>query len=116
MSYHKNIINGEYKPLFLNLKNSYHGETIAALNVGDVELYKKIYKNILIKSIVTPVPLSFKGREVSYDEALSGIKDILERYGNEISAFVLEPLIQCAGDMNMYSANFINKACVMAKK
>ncbi|HDZ5340435.1 TPA: adenosylmethionine--8-amino-7-oxononanoate transaminase [Campylobacter fetus] len=116
MSYHKNIINGKNKPLFLNLKNSYHGETIAALSVGDVELYKKIYKSILIKTIVTPVPLSFKGREVSDDEALSGLKDILERYGNEISAFVLEPLIQCAGDMNMYSANFINKACVMAKK
>ncbi|AII14511.1 7,8-diaminopelargonic acid synthase [Campylobacter iguaniorum] len=115
MSHHKNLIKGKNKPLFLNLKNSYHGETIAALSVGDVELYKKIYKNILIKTVQTSVPMSFKGNEVSDEEALNDLKITLEKYSDQISAFILEPLIQCAGDMNMYSGDFIKKACDLAK-
>lgn len=59
MSYHKNIINGKNKPLFLNLKNSYHGETIAALSVGDVELYKKIYKKYFNKNHSHPRTFEF---------------------------------------------------------
>ncbi len=34
----------EKKKKFVTLKNSYHGETLGALSVGDVELYKDIYK------------------------------------------------------------------------
>ncbi|MBT0612663.1 adenosylmethionine--8-amino-7-oxononanoate transaminase [Campylobacter hyointestinalis] len=115
MSYHKNLLLGKNKPLFLNLKNSYHGETIAALSVGDVELYKKIYKNILIKTVQTKVPMSFKGMEVSDEEALNDLKNVLENHHEQLSAFILEPLVQCAGDMNMYSADFVKKACVLAK-
>lgn len=115
MSYHKNLLLGKNKPLFLNLKNSYHGETIAALSVGDVELYKKIYKNILIKTVQTKVPMNFKGMEVSDEEALNDLKNVLENHHEQLSAFILEPLVQCAGDMNMYSADFVKKACVLAK-
>lgn len=115
MSYHKNLLLGKNKPLFLNLKNSYHGETIAALSVGDVELYKKIYKNILIKTIQTKVPMNFKGMEVSDEEALYDLKNVLENHHDQLSAFILEPLVQCAGDMNMYSADFVKKACALAK-
>ena len=56
MSYHAHLNRDENRPLFLSLTNSYHGETIGALSVGDVELYKKTYEPILIKSIQTPVP------------------------------------------------------------
>lgn len=115
MSYHKNLLLGKNKPLFLNLKNSYHGETIAALSVGDVELYKKIYKNILIKTVQTKVPMNFKGMEVSDEEALNDLKNVLENHHEQLSAFILEPLVQCAGDMNMYSADFVKKACALAK-
>ncbi|KAB0613180.1 adenosylmethionine--8-amino-7-oxononanoate transaminase [Campylobacter hyointestinalis] len=115
MSYHKNLLLGKNKPLFLNLKNSYHGETIAALSVGDVELYKKIYKNILIKTIQTKVPMNFKGMEVSDEEALYDLKNVLENHHEQLSAFILEPLVQCAGDMNMYSADFVKKAYALAK-
>lgn len=115
MSFHKNLIKGKNKPLFLNLQNSYHGETIGALSVGDVELYKKTYQNILIKSIATPVPMNFHSLRVSENEALEVLKSNLENHYDKISAFIIEPLIQCAGNMNMYSARFVKKACEMVK-
>ena len=56
MSYHFHKNQGRERPLFVSLTNSYHGETIGALSVGDVELYKETYEPLLIRSVQTPVP------------------------------------------------------------
>ena len=42
--------------LFLSLTNSYHGETIGTLSVGDVALYKETYAPLLLESLRTEVP------------------------------------------------------------
>jgi adenosylmethionine-8-amino-7-oxononanoate aminotransferase len=104
--YHKNL--GQNRPLFLSLTNSYHGETIGALSVGDVELYKDTYRPLLISSIQTPVPKDQS--QESAKEALEELKKILERRGDEISAFIIEPLVQGAGYMNMYHPIYITNA------
>ncbi|NOZ90588.1 MAG: adenosylmethionine--8-amino-7-oxononanoate transaminase [Epsilonproteobacteria bacterium] len=104
--YHKNM--GENRPLFLSLTNSYHGETIGALSVGDVELYKETYKPLLISCIQTPVP---KDQTIeSANKAVESLKEILEKRGSEISAFIIEPLVQGAGYMHMYHPIYIKKA------
>jgi len=104
--YHKNM--GENRPLFLSLSNSYHGETIGALSVGDVELYKDTYAPLLISCIQTPVP---KDQSVkSANEAIEELKKILKQRASEISAFIIEPLVQGAGYMHMYHPIYITKA------
>jgi len=104
--YHKNL--GEERPLFLSLSNSYHGETIGALSVGDVELYKETYAPLLISSIQTPVP---KDQSIeSAKEAILELKKILADRGSEISALIIEPLVQGAGNMHMYHPLYITLA------
>ena len=49
----------EKKNKFITLKNSYHGETIGALSLGDVELYKDTYKPLLMDVLVVPVADSY---------------------------------------------------------
>ncbi|MCI7446954.1 adenosylmethionine--8-amino-7-oxononanoate transaminase, partial [Campylobacter sp.] len=118
MSYHKNKLTGKEKPLFLNLKNSYHGETIGALSVGDVELYKASYGGILIDCISAEVPCDFSawgGEIVSEDEALSDLEKVLKTHAHRISAFIIEPLIQCSGNMNMPSPAYTKKACELVR-
>lgn len=110
MSFHKNLLQGKLKNKFLSLSNSYHGETIAALSVSDVELYKKTYKSLLLECLNTPAP---SGME--YEKELKKLENLLEKEHKNINAFILEPLIQCAGSMNMYSAEFVKKACQLAK-
>lgn len=108
--YHKNC--GDSRPLFLSLSNSYHGETIGALSVGDVELYKDTYAPLLISCIQTPVPID--QTEQSAREAIVELEKILEDRGGEISAFIIEPLVQGAGYMHMYHPLYIflaQKAC-----
>lgn len=122
------------KTLFLCLENSYHGETLGALSVGDVPLYKETYKPLLLQALTTPVP-NFMNENISSDfhnkspqdsinnhknkktttYCLQELEKILNTHGSKISAFILEPLVQCAGNMNMYPANFVKKACEMCR-
>ena len=97
MSYHTHKNRGLDKPLFVSLTNSYHGETIAALSVGDVELYKETYGPLLIRTVQTPVPKDMS--EEAAKEAASALERLLEERSEEISALILEPLVQGAGYM-----------------
>jgi adenosylmethionine-8-amino-7-oxononanoate aminotransferase len=108
MSFHYHRNRGENRPLFLSLSNSYHGETIGALSVGDVELYKETYAPLLISSIQTPVPKD--QTKESAKEALVKLEETLSTQGSEISAFIIEPLVQGAGSMHMYHPLYITEA------
>lgn len=114
MSYHYFKNRGERRDLFLSLENSYHGETIGALSVGDVKLYKDSYSDILIKTLQTPLPKSNSLDDEN--DAIAHLEEILREYGDRISAFIFEPLIQCAGGMRFYSLSYLNRACDLAKK
>ncbi|MBZ7960957.1 adenosylmethionine--8-amino-7-oxononanoate transaminase [Campylobacter molothri] len=105
MSFHYHLNQGFKKNKFLSLSNSYHGETLGALSIGDVALYKNTYNPLLLKCLNTPVPKS-----KNYEEELFILKEILEKHSSEICAFILEPLVQCAGNMHMYEAGFIDEA------
>jgi len=114
MSFHYHRNSGEHRPLFLSLSNSYHGETIGALSVGDVELYKETYAPLLIACIQTPVPKD--QTEQSAKEAIVELEKILEERGSEISAFIIEPLVQGAGSMHMYHPLYISLAKKICEK
>lgn len=105
MSYHYHLNENSNRTLFLSLTNSYHGETIGALSVGDVELYKKTYKPLLINCIQTPVPKDQTMQAAK--EALIALEEVLEQEGRNISAFILEPLVQGAGGMHMYHEEYL---------
>ena len=104
--YHKN--RGETRPYFLSLENGYHGETIGALSVSDVGLYKDTFDTILLKTLQVPVPKD-QSDEAAH-EAASELEEILIEHSYKISAFILEPLIQCAGSMHMYSPLYLKLA------
>ena len=108
MSFHYHKNRGETRPLFVSLTNSYHGETIGALSVGDVELYKQTYEEILIRSLQVPVPKD-QSQEAA-KEAARALEKLLAKRGGEISAFIVEPLVQCAGYMHMYHPLYLSLA------
>jgi adenosylmethionine-8-amino-7-oxononanoate aminotransferase len=105
MSFHYWKNKGKTRPLFFSLENSYHGETIGALSVGDVGLYKDTYKEILIKNITLPIPKDKSQKEAK--RALKKAKEIFEKYYKDVSALIVEPLVQCAGYMKMHHPLFL---------
>jgi adenosylmethionine-8-amino-7-oxononanoate aminotransferase len=105
MSYHAHLNSGEKKPLFVSLTNSYHGETIGALSVGDVEQYKDTYEPLLMQTVQTPVP-----QDITKESAITAAKKfetLCQKRSEEISAIIVEPLIQGAGYMHMYHPHFL---------
>ncbi len=114
MSFHYFKNRGINKNCFLSLTNSYHGETIGALSVGDVSLYKETYAPLLLKNIQTPVPKDITIN--SAKEALIELEKILEKHHKNISAFIVEPLIQGAGNMHMYHPFYLKGARKLCNK
>ena len=105
MSFHAHKNSSKERKLFVSLSNSYHGETIGALSAGDVKLYKDTYEPLLIKSIQTPVP-----KDMSLEaamEAANEFEKLCKSRAEEISAIILEPLVQGAGSMHMYHKEFL---------
>ncbi|NPA73269.1 MAG: adenosylmethionine--8-amino-7-oxononanoate transaminase [Epsilonproteobacteria bacterium] len=114
MSFHHNKNKGLTKPYFVSLENSYHGETIGALSLGDLGIYKESYEEILIKSIKSYAP-----KDKSENETLKAVlelRKVFEKNKDMISAFVVEPLVQCAGNMRMYSPKFLQEARKLCKE
>lgn len=105
MSFHAHKNNSKIKTIFVSLTNSYHGETIGALSVGDVKLYKETYEPLLIQSIQTPVPKD--GSIEAARDAASEFEALCALRADEISAIILEPLVQGAGSMHMYHKEFL---------
>jgi adenosylmethionine-8-amino-7-oxononanoate aminotransferase len=100
------------KHKFVTLKNSYHGETLGALSVGDVELYKKTYEPLLLEVITAPSPDAYycQPGETAADYArlqFVELEKILQQHAEEICAVIVEPLVQCAGSMRMYDPVYL---------
>jgi len=101
------------KTKFVTLSNSYHGETLGALSVGDVELYKKTYAPLLMQTITVPSPDAYQSAAgVSSAEharqMFSHMEQTLQQQHEEICAVIVEPLVQCAGNMRMYDAGYLS--------
>ncbi len=105
MAFHYYANRGEKREYFVSLENSYHGETIGALSVSDTGLYKDVYNPILIQTLQAKSPKNQTKEEAQ--SALLDMENLLkERYKN-IIAVIVEPLVQCAGGMNMYHSDYL---------
>jgi adenosylmethionine-8-amino-7-oxononanoate aminotransferase len=113
MSYHfwRNC-GRDRKRRFITLANSYHGETLGALAVGNVELYKDVYRPLLMDVITVGSPDCYD-RESGESEAdfcrrrFAEMEDALARHADEVCAVIVEPLVQCAGGMRMYDPVYL---------
>ncbi len=103
------------KKQFISLQNSYHGETLGALGVTDVAIFKDTYAALLTQSAQMPSPdfrFSENG-ESAEDFALrcaQSLEDYVAEHHHELAAFIIEPLVQCAAGMGMYSPVYLKRA------
>ena len=109
--YWRNCGQGE-RTRFVALTGSYHGETLGALSVTDIALYRKTYAPLLLEPIFAPSPDAYDAAPGESAAAcavrrLGELRAILERDGRTISAVIVEPLVQCAGGMRMYDPSYL---------
>ena len=103
------------KTQFVSLKGSYHGETLGALSVTDVALFKDTYAPLLRASTQVMSPdwrLAEPGetpREYALRAALA-LEEHLAEHFTHTAALIVEPLVQGANGMGMYDAAYLADA------
>lgn len=102
------------KTKFVNITDAYHGETIGALSIGDMDLYSKIYKPILLDTITVKGPDCFrcefnKHRDTCNGECFVHMEECIDKIHEEVTAIVVEPMVQCAAGMKIYSPKYLVK-------
>jgi len=113
MSHHFWQLNGkEKKKKFVCLENGYHGETLGALAVTDVAIFREAYGSLLqdVYTIDSPDARKAKSGESAEDVAKNAaekLQQLLEKEHQHIAAIIIEPLVQCAGQMAMYSPLYL---------
>jgi adenosylmethionine---8-amino-7-oxononanoate aminotransferase len=99
------------KKRFVALEHGYHGETLGALAVSDVGLYKDTYRPLLFDVTTVPSPGDFIRSQMTADECarrhFASLEALLSREASHIAAVIVEPLVQCAGGMKMYSPHYL---------
>ncbi|WP_107923906.1 adenosylmethionine--8-amino-7-oxononanoate transaminase [Lysinibacillus parviboronicapiens] len=102
------------KKRFLALTDAYHGETLGALSVGGVDLYNEVYQPLLLDTVRAQGPdcyrCPFKEQPVSCQaQCISFVAKELAIHHTEISAVIIEPLIQAAAGMKMYPPIYLKQ-------
>ena len=103
------------KKRFLALEGGYHGETLGALGVTDVAIFREAYAPLLHPAITVPFPArhaddhQYAGIQGARAAAAELEKVLRERHG-EIAALIVEPLVQGASGMRFYHPEYLRAA------
>ena len=115
MSFHYHQQTGRAgKTKFAAITDAYHGETLGALSVGDLDLYSKIYKPLMLDTLKAAGPDCYrcacgKKRETCGAECFMAMEQLIEAHADEICAVIIEPVVQCAAGMKIYSPVYLRK-------
>lgn len=115
MSFHSHMIRGnKSKKRFVALSSAYHGETLGALSVGGLDLYNEVYKPMLLNTFRIKNPDCYrceygKCRENCSAECFENMEKVILENHKEISAVIVEPIVQGAAGMKMYSPVYLKK-------
>ncbi len=103
------------KHRYIGLTGGYHGETVGALAVTDVALFRASYAPLVRIAHATPVP-DTRARPPALDEAAwveqaAGALDAyLRDHADDTAALIVEPLVQCAAGFVFYPPAFLARA------
>ena len=103
------------KTKFISLQNSYHGETLGALGVTDVAIFKDTYAPLLMQSVQMPSPdwrlaKAGEGAEAFALRCAEALEQYVSEHHAQLAAFIIEPLVQCAAGMGMYHPVYLKRA------
>ncbi|MBB6217216.1 adenosylmethionine-8-amino-7-oxononanoate aminotransferase [Anaerosolibacter carboniphilus] len=99
---------------YVAISEAYHGETLAALSVGDIDLYNEIYKPLLLNTFKAAGPNCYRcpygeDRENCEGSCIEDMERIVSEHHEEITAVIIEPMIQGAAGMKIYPAIYLKK-------
>jgi len=107
------------KTRFISFVNGYHGDTIGSVSVGGIDLFHKMYKPLLFKSIKVNSPYCYRchlGKEYPGCgmSCLAEVEEVMAQHHEKVAAVIIEPLIQGAGGMIIFPAGYTRRVRELA--
>ena len=115
MSFHYHQQTGHPgKTKFVAITDAYYGETLGALSMGDLDLYSKIYKPLMLSTFRAVGPDCYRcpygeNRETCEALCFESLAQIVNMHADEICGVIIEPLVQCAAGMKIYPPAYLKK-------
>jgi adenosylmethionine-8-amino-7-oxononanoate aminotransferase len=91
----------------LAFRHAYHGDTFGAMSVSARGLFTEAFRDFLFDVLFIDTP---------GEDNIDSLKDFVESHSNEIAGFIYEPLLQAAGGMRMYQAEWLNSLLKTVKE
>jgi adenosylmethionine-8-amino-7-oxononanoate aminotransferase len=109
------------KDHYARLAGGYHGETVGALAVTDVALFRDAYAPLLRSHPVLPSPAAYApidapAAQAAVDEALAALERFLATHADTTAALIVEPLVQGARGMAMYAPRYLAQARALTRR
>jgi len=100
---------------FVCLAHGYHGETVGALAVTDLEVFRDAYDPLIRRAhvVMSPDARQAADGESAADvaaRALAALEALLRERAGQVAALIVEPLVQCAAGMAMYDPSYLEGA------
>jgi adenosylmethionine-8-amino-7-oxononanoate aminotransferase len=110
IQYWKNIgYTGKSK--IISLRNGYHGDTFKAMEVSDDSDFTRAFSDVLTRGFILDIPEGgFDADAAQVKEATDKLEALLQQEHQHIAAFIVEPIVQCAGGFNIYSPLYLKAA------
>ncbi|MFC5521169.1 adenosylmethionine--8-amino-7-oxononanoate transaminase [Polaromonas jejuensis] len=106
---------------FVGLAGGYHGETVGALAVTDIAIFREAYAPLVRLAATVPSP-DARGAQPSESavdvahHAAAGLQSWLEQHHASTAALIVEPLVQCAAGMAMHDAAYLREARALCER
>jgi adenosylmethionine---8-amino-7-oxononanoate aminotransferase len=92
------------KNLFVNLTGAYHGDTVGAMSVGNIELFHGRFRPLLFSTLKIRLPRSSSSSKVA---SLESIERLFKRRHKEIAGVMIEPLVQAAAGIVVAPSGYL---------
>lgn len=96
---------------FIRLRQAYHGDTLGAVAVGGIELFHRLFQDLLFPTYEAPNPYCYRcpDAEACQQQCLTALEEIVAAHHQEVAAIILEPVMQGAAGMIAQPPGYVRR-------
>ncbi|MEM3085644.1 MAG: adenosylmethionine--8-amino-7-oxononanoate transaminase [Halobacteria archaeon] len=112
------------KRRFLSLENGYHGDTLGAVSVGGIGMFRERFGELLFPGYRAPAPHAYRcalrrrphGAEECGEHCAEAARELLKKHRRELAAFILEPKVQGAAGMVVHPDSYLRRVAELREE
>jgi len=110
--YHRQKPRPEKRDLFVSVGGAYHGDTLGSVSVGSIELFHRVYGDLLFKTVSVASPVTYRRPagftpESYIAHCFDEVERVIAAYKDRVAGFIIEPLVQGAAGILVHPPGYL---------